>query len=170
MCTLRSTLGTGRGPLQHPGRTNEHFSVFSVFSVVQIQEHLKTNESPFPSSATLRTALARYDEVVAAQGVAKLAELDRWYHRELPDAIAARRRPHVTLTELVRLAEWKMSRGVWRAPNLVLVRSNAPAVVQDVSAAALELMPHPTKPIAMLAKELKSLTRWSSGSAEAETT
>jgi hypothetical protein len=111
----------------------------------------------FPSSAALRAALTRYDEVVAAQGVARLAELDRWYHRELPDAIAARRPPHVTLPELVRLAEWKMSRGVWRAPNLVLVRSNAPDAVRDVSAGALALMPHPTKPVAMLAKELKGV-------------
>jgi hypothetical protein len=89
--------------------------------------------------------------------VAKLAELDHWYHGELPQAIAARRQPHVTLAELVRLAEWKMSRGVWRAPNLILVRSNDPAAVQAVSAAALALMPHPTKPIALLAKELKGV-------------
>lgn len=116
-----------------------------------------SNGSSFPSSATLRAALARYDQVVVAQGVAKLTELDRWYHRELLDTIAVRRRPHVTLAELVRLAEWKMSRGVWRAPNLVLVRSNAADAVQDVSAAALELMSHPIKPIAMLAKELKGV-------------
>jgi hypothetical protein len=115
------------------------------------------NGPSFPSSATLRAALLRYDEVVAAQGVAKLAELDRWYHHELPRAIAARRQPHVTLAELVRLAEWKMSRGVWRAPNLVLVRSNDPGAVQEVTAAALALVPHPTKPIAMLAKELKGV-------------
>ena len=116
-----------------------------------------TSGPHFPSAIALRAALLRYDDVVAAQGVAKLAELDRWYHGELPGAIAARRRPHVTLAELVRLAEWKMSRGVWRAPNLILVRGNAPDTVQEVSAAALALMPHPTKPIAMLAKELKGV-------------
>jgi hypothetical protein len=113
--------------------------------------------SAFPSAATLSTALARYDDVVAAQGSAKLVELDRWYHRELPGAIAARRTPHLTLAELTRLTEWKMSRGVWRAPNLVLVRSNAAEAVQEVSAAALALAPHPTRPVAMLAKELKGV-------------
>jgi hypothetical protein len=113
--------------------------------------------SAFPSATTLAAALARYDDVVAAQGVAKLVELDRWYHRELPGAIAGRREAHVTLEELTRLTEWKMARGVWRAPNLVLVRSNPPSVVQEVSAAALALVPHPTKPIALLAKELKGV-------------
>jgi hypothetical protein len=105
----------------------------------------------------LREALTRYRDVVAGQGVSKLAELDRWYHDELPAAIAARRRPHVTSPELVRLTEWKMARGVWRAPNLVLVRSNPPDAVAGTSAEALALMPHPTKPIALLAKELKGV-------------
>lgn len=105
----------------------------------------------------LRDALARYADTVAAQGVAKLAELDRWYHDELPGAIASRRRPHVTSPELVRLTEWKMARGVWRAPNLVLVRGNSPETVVAVSADALALMPHPTKPVGLMAKELKGV-------------
>ena len=111
----------------------------------------------FPSADTLTAALARYDDVVAAQGVAKLVERDGWYQRELPAAIPRRRPPHVVLEDLVRLTEWKMARGVWRAPNLVLVRGNAPSTVEEVSAAALALMPHPTKPIALLAKELKGV-------------
>jgi hypothetical protein len=58
----------------------------------------------------------------------------------------------VTLPELVRLTEWKMARGVWRAPNLILVRGNDPALVAETSAAALTKVPHPTAPIAALAK------------------
>ena len=98
-----------------------------------------------------RDALGRYEGVVAAQGVAKLEELDRWYREELPGAIAARKRPHVTHPELVRLTEWKMARGVWRAPNLVLVRGNDPDVVVETSTAALAQVPHPTAPIKALA-------------------
>ena len=98
-----------------------------------------------------RQALERYDDVVARQGLAKLPELDRWYRDELPDAIASRRPAHVTLPELVRLTEWKMARGVWRARNLVLVRGNDPDVVVETSAAALAKVPHPTAPIAALA-------------------
>src|SRR5688572_16403514 len=99
-----------------------------------------------------RSALDRYGQVVSAQGVARLPELDRWYREELPDLIGARRPPHVTLPELVRLTEWKMARGVWRAPNLVLVRGNAPDAVVEASTAALAAIPHPTAPIAALAK------------------
>jgi hypothetical protein len=56
----------------------------------------------------------------------------------------------VTLPELVRLTEWKMARGVWRARNLVLVRGNAPETVIETSAGALAKVPHPTAPIAAL--------------------
>ena len=99
-----------------------------------------------------RTALDRYERVVAAQGVARLPELDRWYRDALPGLISGRRAPHVVLPELVRLTEWKMARGVWRAPNLVLVRGNAPDTVVETSTAALAAVPHPTGPISALAK------------------
>jgi hypothetical protein len=95
--------------------------------------------------------LERYEHVVARQGVARLAELDAWYRGELPGSIAARRSPHVTLPELVRLTEWKMARGVWRAPNLVLVRGNDPATVISTTTAALREAPHPTAPIKTIA-------------------
>ncbi len=96
-------------------------------------------------------ALDRYAAVIAAQGVAKLPDLDQWYHRELPTLIAARAEPAITLSELIRLTEWKMARGVWRAPNLVLVRGNDETDVLRVSADALAKIPHPTQPIATLA-------------------
>jgi hypothetical protein len=99
-----------------------------------------------------RRALERYDHVVDAQGVARLPELDRWSRHELPGIVASRTAPHVTLPELVRLTEWKMARGVWRAPNLVLVRSNPAQQVITTSTAALAAAPHPTTPIATMAK------------------
>lgn len=104
-----------------------------------------------PAPARLREALERYDEVIAAQGVPRLPELDRWYREELPGAIAARRPPRVTHDELVRLTEWKMARGVWRARNLVLVRGNDADLVTRTSAEALAKSPHPTGPISTLA-------------------
>ena len=103
------------------------------------------------SLADWTAALERYGAVVAHQGVAPLADLDRWYREELPGAIAARRAPHVTHSEIVRLAEWKMARGVWRARNLALVRGNDPKVVVTTSADALAKIPHPTAPITALA-------------------
>jgi len=103
------------------------------------------------STAAWRDALASYDDVVARQGVTRLTELDRWYREDLPGAISARHSPHVTHDELVRLTEWKMARGVWRAPNLVLVRGNDVRLVTETSANAFAAVPHPTKPIATLA-------------------
>ena len=104
------------------------------------------------STRDWQAALDAYTDVVETQGVARLVELDHWFREELPGLVAARRPAHVTSTELVRLAEWKMARGVWRAPNLVLVRSNAPDDVVRTSAAALAAVPHATAPIAALAK------------------
>ena len=97
-------------------------------------------------------ALESYDDTVARQKVKPLEELDRWYRDVLPDAIAARTRPHVTLAEVVKLAEWKMARGVWRAKNQVLIRGNDPALVVKISTDALAQSPHPTAPIATLAE------------------
>jgi hypothetical protein len=104
------------------------------------------------SAAAWREALDAYDDVVVAQGVAALPELDRWYHRDLGAAIVARHAPHVTSAELVKLTEWKMARGVWRAPNLILVRANPSESVIATSTRALAAVPHPTSPIATLAK------------------
>ncbi len=98
-----------------------------------------------------RDALARYPDVVAAQGVRQLEPLDTWYRTELPALIASRAQPHVTHDEMVRITEWKMHRGVWRAPNLVRVKSNDAALVVDVTTRGLALSPHPTKPIKEIA-------------------
>jgi hypothetical protein len=103
------------------------------------------------SLADWHAALDRYDAVIAQQNVAKLPAHDAWYTHELPAAIASRSVPHIVHDELVRLTEWKMARGVWRAPNLVLVRNNPPELVIETSTAGLALVPHPTKPIATIA-------------------
>ena len=106
---------------------------------------------PSPALFEWDHALARYDATIARQGVTRLTDLDRWYHHELPPAITSRASPHITHDELVRLTEWKMARGVWRAPNLVLVHGNATAKVVEVSASAFALAGRPTEPIAMIA-------------------
>jgi hypothetical protein len=103
-------------------------------------------------TAEWREALDSYETVVAAQGVASLPALDSWYRDELPELIAARRRPHVTHAELVRVTEWKMARGVWRARNLLLVRGNDPALVVATSGEALGAIPDEAAPISTLAE------------------
>ena len=101
--------------------------------------------------AAWRDARSRYEAVIEAQGVARLPELDAWWRSDLPKAIAGRAAPHVTHDELVRVTEWKMARGVWRARNLVLVKGTAPDLVVETSTAALAAVPDPKRPIATLA-------------------
>ena len=99
-----------------------------------------------------QAALDTYADVVDAQGVKPLPELDRWYREELPAAIAGRSAAHVTHDELVRTTEWKMARGIWRPRNLALVRGNSPEKVERTSAGALAAIPDPKLPIARLAE------------------
>jgi hypothetical protein len=96
-------------------------------------------------------ALDGYEATIARQKPPRLPELDAWYRRELPFAITSRAEAHITLDELVRLTEWKMTRGIWRAPNLVRVRSNTPERVVQVTRDACAQVPHPTMPIASVA-------------------
>ncbi len=102
--------------------------------------------------ARWQAALDDYPAVIAAQGVAQLPGLDRWYQAEFAHAVAARQPPFITHAELVRVTEWKMARGVWRQRNLALVRSNAAEVVEQTSRAALARVPDPTAPITLLAR------------------
>lgn len=106
----------------------------------------------FPDVQVLRCALDGYSEVVEGQRVERLPELDRWYHDELPSELRSRDPMYATRAELIRVTEWKMARGVWRARNLVLVRSNDAAEVEAAGKDALSKIPHPTAPISTLAK------------------
>ena len=101
--------------------------------------------------ADWQRALENYVNVVARQGVAALPTIDEWYRTELPRLIQARQPAFLAHEELVRLTEWKMYRGVWRAPNLVRVKKNDAALVQQKTTQAFAEIPHPTKPIATIA-------------------
>lgn len=104
------------------------------------------------SLAAWEHAHGSYAMVIERQGVKRLPELDRWYRESLPGAIRSRSIAHVTHEELVQVTEWKMARGIWRARNLALVKGNAAATVERVSADALAAIPDPRRPIALLAE------------------
>jgi hypothetical protein len=91
---------------------------------------------PSPSCDAWAAALAGYEACVARQPSELLQKRDPWYRRELPLLIAERTPPFVTRDELVWVVEWKMARGVWRARNLHLARSNAAEAVEAASRAA----------------------------------
>jgi len=102
------------------------------------------------SDSTWHDALDGYGAAIAAVPSGRLVEHDTWYRTELPVLIASRAPGYVLHDEMVRITEWKMARGVWRAPNLVLVRSNTADDVVRASRSAWEQMPHPTKPVTAL--------------------
>src|SRR3712207_2770749 len=95
--------------------------------------------------AAWAAALESYPAVIEARVVSRLPELDAWYRDELPGLLAGRSPGHLTLDELVRVTEWKMKRGAWRARNLVLVRGNDPDEVERASREAFALIPEPRK-------------------------
>lgn len=99
-----------------------------------------------------RRALELYPDVISQQGVTRLPELDAWYRDEFPAVFASRRLVHITLAELIRITEWKMYRGVWRAPNLVRVKNNPADEVIETTVRGLSRCPHPTQPIGEIAK------------------
>ena len=93
-------------------------------------------------------ALDGHDAAIAALPNAKLAGHDAWYREALPSLVHARAPLHVTHEEMVRITEWKMARGVWRAPNLVLVRNNPPGAVEAATSDASTLLDVPAKALA----------------------
>jgi hypothetical protein len=99
-----------------------------------------------------QAALNDYEAVIDRQEVRRLPVLDRWYRDDFPSLIASRNPAFIVLEEVVKVTEWKMARGVWRARNLALVRGNQPEQVKKLSAEALAEAPDPTAPISTLSR------------------
>lgn len=103
---------------------------------------------PNTSAGAWQDALDSYTGAIALLPSARLAEHDVWYREVLPALVTARAPMHVTHDEMVRITEWKMARGVWRAPNLVLVRNNVEGVVEETTSRAAGLLELPAKALA----------------------
>lgn len=71
----------------------------------------------------------------------KLLTLDRWYQEELPATISNRSQRYVTHSELVKLMEWKLTRGKFRPRLQQLVDSNSEDSVEKCSRKAFSLLP-----------------------------
>ncbi len=102
--------------------------------------------------AEWQAALEEYPEVIRAQRVRGLEELDAWYRVDLPGLVAARQPAYVTRNELERVATWKMKRGVWRERNRRLVAGNPLAVVKKTTREALAAVPDLRMPISILSR------------------
>ncbi|XP_013863630.1 uncharacterized protein zgc:112496 isoform X2 [Austrofundulus limnaeus] len=104
--------------------------------------------------ATWRSVYEKYWDVVEAQAKSKksrkLLELEKWYQEDLPSLISSRPDKHVTQSELVKLMEWKLTRGKFRPRLQQLVASNGEDVVKKCSRKAFSLLPDVQAAIAEL--------------------
>ncbi|XP_071782845.1 uncharacterized protein LOC139932832 [Centroberyx gerrardi] len=113
-------------------------------------------------TAQWRKIYDKYWEVVEAKSIGKgkksgkLLSLDKWYQEELPTAIASRSDKYASLSELVKLMEWKLTRGKFRPRLQQLVASNSEETVEKCSRKAFSLLPDVQAAIAELST-LKAL-------------
>lgn len=95
--------------------------------------------------ASWRQLQDKYWTVVEARGKgktgSKLLTLDRWFQEELPGIISSRSQRYVTHSELVKLMEWKLTRGKFRPRLQQLVESNSEETVEKCSRKAFSLLP-----------------------------
>ncbi|XP_061765240.1 uncharacterized protein zgc:112496 isoform X2 [Nerophis ophidion] len=104
---------------------------------------------------TWRKVEGKYWHVVEAKAKTgkksgKLLGLDKWYQEELPTLISSRSDKHVTLSEMVKLMEWKLTRGKFRPRLQQLVASNSEDTVETCSTKAFRLLPDVSAAIAEL--------------------
>lgn len=103
---------------------------------------------------TWRGVFERYWDVVEAKAKGKkpgkLLNLDKWYQENLPTLISSRPDKHVSLSELGKLMEWKLTRGKFRPRLQQLVASNSEDTVEKCSRKAFALLPDVQAAIAEL--------------------
>ncbi|RVE59639.1 hypothetical protein OJAV_G00190490 [Oryzias javanicus] len=94
---------------------------------------------------TWRKVYEKYWNVVDAKAQGKktgnLLKLDKWYQEELPAQISSRAEKYITLSELVKLMQWKLTRGKFRPRLQQLVASNSEDTVEKCSRKAFSLLP-----------------------------
>ncbi|XP_041672131.1 uncharacterized protein zgc:112496 [Cheilinus undulatus] len=104
--------------------------------------------------STWRSVYKIYWDVVEAKTKGKkpgkLLSLDKWYQEELPTLISSRPDKHITQSELVKLMEWKLTRGKFRPRLQQLVASNSEDTVENCSRKAFSLLPDVQAAIAEL--------------------
>ncbi|XP_031564028.1 uncharacterized protein LOC116299507 [Actinia tenebrosa] len=86
----------------------------------------------------------------------ELIELDNWFQQELPAVIDKREERYLTKEELIKLMQWKLSRGKFRPRLVDLIKSNSPETISENTRMAFKLLPNIEKSIKKLS-ELKGV-------------
>ncbi|XP_062508344.1 uncharacterized protein LOC134184625 [Corticium candelabrum] len=94
-------------------------------------------------SCRWKAVLKQYERVLETKAEKsrkrqEMVYLDNWFQKELPSIILQRDPKHVTRDELIRLMEWKLTRGKFRPRLSQLVKENSEELVVEVSTNALK--------------------------------
>ncbi|XP_051538022.1 uncharacterized protein zgc:112496 [Myxocyprinus asiaticus] len=89
---------------------------------------------------------------VKGKAPGKLLALDKWFQEELPAAISARSERSLTHAELVKIVEWKLTKGKFRPRLQQLIGSNSEVAVHSLTTKAFSLLPDVQASITELCK------------------
>ncbi|XP_073687361.1 uncharacterized protein [Garra rufa] len=109
-------------------------------------------------AAVWRAVYEKYWTVVEAKSAVKgktagkLLKLDKWFQEDLPAAISARSERSLTHAELIKLMEWKLTKGKFRPRLQQLIGSNSEEVVESSTSKAFGLLPDVQAAITELCK------------------
>ncbi|XP_030625775.1 uncharacterized protein LOC115808512 [Chanos chanos] len=102
---------------------------------------------PCEDPAVWRAVYGKYWAVVEAKAAGKgksgkkLLDLDKWFQEELPVVISQRPERFLNQSELVKVMEWKLTRGKFRPRLQQLVGSNSEEAVHSSTSKAFRLLP-----------------------------
>ena len=88
-----------------------------------------------------RTARNAYWERLCSLNNPKLEGLDKWYFEELPALVVERKPPHLLPAELVKLVDWKLTRGKFRPRLLDFAKSHSKDTVVAATSKAIAALP-----------------------------
>nr|XP_033818445.1 uncharacterized protein LOC117368823 [Geotrypetes seraphini] len=90
-----------------------------------------------------RAVLNVYWDVIKAKGEKqkKLPALDKWYQEELSAIVMGRQEKYLTRDELMKLMEWKLTRGKFRPRLQQMVATNPSETVESCTRRAFKLLP-----------------------------
>ncbi|KAL7979107.1 hypothetical protein Chor_015131 [Crotalus horridus] len=93
--------------------------------------------------ASWKAVLNIYQDVIAAMGSKRknLIALDQWYQEELPRILAGRKEKYLTKEELLKLMQWKLTRGKFRPRLQQLVAANPREEVEEHTQKAFHQLP-----------------------------
>uniref|UniRef100_A0A8C5SXD8 Uncharacterized protein n=1 Tax=Laticauda laticaudata TaxID=8630 RepID=A0A8C5SXD8_LATLA len=94
-------------------------------------------------SSSWEAVLDIYQDVIEAMGSKKkkLIALDQWYQEELPKILTGREEKYLTKEELLKLMEWKLTRGKFRPRLQQLVAANPSKMVEEHTRKAFHQLP-----------------------------